>query len=669
MPQNLYVYWGSRNSAFPGMMDIFYANRSLLAENGVLYDALKLDSGLDQYSHVSLGNLLLYGGQYRKEIDAWFRQLDELARSGKDLLVSFGLFQNNAAALADCLEHYPRLRRCAVQAVIAIGRLDTELEFFTRACCDTVPDEKAVQILLDERRDSMDALFGEYRRLFGKEHCALIVHNGVNPFVAGDGFAKDVLRACGCARLDGFLPAEDYYPRSLTACRLAHSLGALDFTYPVFRGKQALLRHWRAVELREGVKEQTYSDPALRAALRDRCAESDRRLAREVFARDTLFASPHPFDALPQADVPPLPPIEARDIDPFMEGLSPEWQTVLLRLLWTSPPQTSVGKLLLAALRQRDKKSHPRKARRFPEKSAVSVLTLTRNHEKYIERAVTSVARQETDFPIEHIIVDDASTDATPLLIANLADRYPHIKPVYLSQHQVGTNIIELFSRARSPFVALCDGDDYFTDRKKLQKQVAFLRRHPQCALCFHPVDVVYEDGSPSRTYPTEDLLPGGVKRFYTIRDLLQTNIIQTNSVMYRWRFRNGLPDWFEATLTPGDWYWHLLHAELGLIGYLPEIMSVYFRHDQSLYAAAEHDHIAHRERHGFDELRMYQAVDNHFSGKYHPFLSRLATSVFADFVLAYTRTGKDALLKRALRKYPDFGRDFLKKMQEIEGL
>lgn len=294
------------------------------------------------------------------------------------------------------------------------------------------------------------------------------------------------------------------------------------------------------------------------------------------------------------------------------------------------------------------------------ETPLVCVLTLTRNHRAYIGACIESVLAQQTPFPVRHIIVDHCSTDGTAQIISEYARKYPSIHPVPLSQWIPGQNVRALFLRCRSRYAALCDGDDYFTDPLKLRKQVDFLEAHPDCALCFHPVDVLYEDGSPPRVYPPEDLLPRGVRRFYTLRDLLFANIMQTNSVMYRWRFSEGLPDWFNATLIPGDWYWHLLHAETGLIGYQPDHMSVYRRHAASLYASAEGDHVDHRKAHGLDELRAYHVCNEHFQGRYYADFQRLAAGVLVDFLTIYAKTDDNTLMMKAAERYPNFTKDFL---------
>ena len=130
--------------------------------------------------------------------------------------------------------------------------------------------------------------------------------------------------------------------------------------------------------------------------------------------------------------------------------------------------------------------------------------------------------------------------------------------------------------------------------------------------------------------------------------------------IMYRWRFRQGLPDWFDATLVPGDWYWHLLHAETGQIGYMRDHMSVYRRHSASLYSTAEKSHVEHRAAYGLEELRTYNVCNKHFKGRYYKDFCRLATGVFADFLQLYIETDDDTLLNRGIALCPDFAKDFL---------
>ncbi len=304
--------------------------------------------------------------------------------------------------------------------------------------------------------------------------------------------------------------------------------------------------------------------------------------------------------------------------------------------------------------------------RQKPSGPKLSVLTLTYNHTAYIRECIESVLAQQVDFPIQHIIADDGSNDGTQDIVLEYAAKHSHIIPVFYKEHKGSNrNVHNLFDFARSPYVSLCDGDDYFTDPLKLQTQVDFLEANPDCAVCFHPVRVTYEDDpSRERIYPPLEELPKRARPFYYLSDLIRCNFIQTNSVVYRWRFKDGLPDWFDPSLCPGDWYWHLLHAETGKIGFINKIMSVYRRHKSSIYWLAEVDRLKHRTVVGQAELKMYDTVNRHFEGKYESVLLDLACGVFADCLLYANETDDFEVFNKICDLYPHFAKEVLRRLK-----
>lgn len=129
----------------------------------------------------------------------------------------------------------------------------------------------------------------------------------------------------------------------------------------------------------------------------------------------------------------------------------------------------------------------------------VSIVCITYNHEPYIRQCLDGFMMQQTDFPFEVLIHDDASTDRTAEIIREYAAKYPDIiKPIYQTENQyskgVKIGVTYLYPRAKGKYIAECEGDDYWTDPLKLQKQVDFLEEHPDYSLCFHRVTVKYED-------------------------------------------------------------------------------------------------------------------------------------------------------------------------------
>ena len=115
----------------------------------------------------------------------------------------------------------------------------------------------------------------------------------------------------------------------------------------------------------------------------------------------------------------------------------------------------------------------------------VSVCLITYNHGKYIRQAIDSILMQEVNFPWEIIIADDASSDQTQKIIREYHQKYPDLIKPNLRKNNIGagSNFIELIGSAKGKFIAYLEGDDYWTDPFKLQKQVGFLEGNPSFSL------------------------------------------------------------------------------------------------------------------------------------------------------------------------------------------
>jgi len=137
----------------------------------------------------------------------------------------------------------------------------------------------------------------------------------------------------------------------------------------------------------------------------------------------------------------------------------------------------------------------------------------------------------------------------------------------------------------KSEYLIVNEGDDYFTDPLKLQKQVDFLDKNTNFSICFHPVRVFFEDGSKKdEIFPSKKFRFG--KSILDLNDLLNHNFIQTNSCVYKWRFgiKEKIEDFLPKNIMPGDYFLHLLHAQKGKIGYINEVMAEYRMHSAGIW-------------------------------------------------------------------------------------
>jgi glycosyltransferase involved in cell wall biosynthesis len=237
----------------------------------------------------------------------------------------------------------------------------------------------------------------------------------------------------------------------------------------------------------------------------------------------------------------------------------------------------------------------------------VSIHCLTFNHAKYIRLCLDGFIMQKTNFSFEVLIHDDASTDGTQNIIMEYQQKFPEIiKPIYQTENQYSKGIgVSNFNyeRIQGKYVALCEGDDYWTYEKKLQIQVDFMESHPECSVCFHPVSVVWEDNSkPSYIFPSREARFN--KEVLGLKDLLKANFIQTNSVMYRWQFYGkNYEVFYPDNILPLDWYWHLFHSKYGSICFIDKCMGVYNKHSGGMWYGN------FLLNHGIKHIKFYEAV------------------------------------------------------------
>jgi len=209
-------------------------------------------------------------------------------------------------------------------------------------------------------------------------------------------------------------------------------------------------------------------------------------------------------------------------------------------------------------------------------KPLVSICMITYNHEAYIKQAIESVLMQKCDFPIELVIGEDCSTDNTFMICQELAQNNSQIKLLpSIANLGMMTNFIRTLEVSSGKYIAILEGDDYWTDPLKLQKQVNFMDVNPDFAICFHPVKI-WHDGKLKR-----DFITPKVNDVTTLKDLAKGNFMHTPSALFRNNLFDQLPPEFSQSPV-GDYFLHMLNARHGKIKKLPDVMAVYRIHERN---------------------------------------------------------------------------------------
>jgi len=220
----------------------------------------------------------------------------------------------------------------------------------------------------------------------------------------------------------------------------------------------------------------------------------------------------------------------------------------------------------------------------------VSVSVITYNHESYIRQCLDSILKQKTDFPFEILIGEDGSVDGTREICQEYTKRYPQKIRLLLRKRKdakilfgkpIGQNNFKAnLSAAQGKYVAICEGDDYWTDSLKLQKQIDFLETYPDVIGCFH--DVFSDDGKDNLKRIRQLSLK---KRFYNEEESitkLQASYGTCSLVFRASVLKKKWPKWFFNRTC--DLFLTYLLARNGKLAYLPEVMAAYRIHDGGIW-------------------------------------------------------------------------------------
>ena len=261
----------------------------------------------------------------------------------------------------------------------------------------------------------------------------------------------------------------------------------------------------------------------------------------------------------------------------------------------------------------------------------VSIRCTAYNQEKYIRQCLDGFIMQQTNLRFEAIVHDDASTDGTADIIREYEKKYPDIiKPIYEEENQYskhdGSLVRIMDEHTRGVYVAICEGDDYWTEPSKLQKQYDFMESHPECSMCFHSHNNLYPNGKLGLVEPCEK------KEEYTTPDVIKfkSNVIGTNTVFYRYHFyKEEERPLFWKRSPVGDLPMKLYFASKGTIGFINANMSVYRWGAEGGWTSRKTT-LKQRTKHHRAIIEMYSQYDEYTGYQYHKYIMRAKNRIWS---------------------------------------
>lgn len=303
----------------------------------------------------------------------------------------------------------------------------------------------------------------------------------------------------------------------------------------------------------------------------------------------------------------------------------------------------------------------------------VTVVCITYKHEEFIAQALDSFLMQKTSFKFKVFVGEDHGPDGTADIVRDYARRYPDIIVPFLREENMGAqrNLIDLCQRATSPYIAFCEGDDYWTDEYKLQKQVDFMEAHLDVRACGTETEIAAPEDWHLRSWYREMkdgrlLLPNSVPGFslretYTPAYIINLNVVHTSTHFYRWNYDLDIPDWYYEGII-GDTPMLLLQLGETSLGFLPEVTSVYRINDGSIFFDKDRERSFLRTR--LDYVRYLSGLAQYARTHYENYpittvenrikleaanylrvlVEREDTDAIADFFAQYPQAGQIAL-------------------------
>ncbi|MBE6786816.1 MAG: glycosyltransferase [Ruminococcaceae bacterium] len=278
----------------------------------------------------------------------------------------------------------------------------------------------------------------------------------------------------------------------------------------------------------------------------------------------------------------------------------------------------------------------------------VTVICITYKHEDFIRQALDSFLMQKTNFKYQIFVGEDKGPDNTANIIREYAEKYPEKIVPFIREKNMGAqrNLIDMCQKAQTPYIAFCEGDDYWCDEYKLQKQFDYMENHHDLRSCFHDAEIKdeldvgwflseqfqneeYEKNGNKMIWPRT--MNGFVpKKTYRAGTYIKCGFVHTSSMFFRWDYNIEIPEWYYTHLL-GDFTIWLIQLGTGKFGYIPQIMSVYRRHEGGAYYFNDNFEYMLKTRSDWiallRNLKQY-FIDNHLSYKVDVINRRLSIEI-----------------------------------------
>lgn len=255
----------------------------------------------------------------------------------------------------------------------------------------------------------------------------------------------------------------------------------------------------------------------------------------------------------------------------------------------------------------------------------VSISVITFNHAPYIEKCLTSILEQETDFDFEILVHDDASTDGTQAIIESFQKRYPDkIKPVYqtVNQYSQGFRRVSYlynYNRVKGKYLASCEGDDYWCDPQKMQMQLDALERNPTCSLSFTANHYLFPDELSHKNKIHRFATKSG-ERIFNIEDVIREggNFMHTGSMFFHFDKIPSLDVQFVKEAPIGDLPMSLYLALQGDIIYIDKVTTVYRVFTPTSWTSSQRKSLKNQKFFYDAMVKMWKQFDEYTKEKYH---------------------------------------------------